>query len=369
MTLTDRLLLSADAAIFVQGADGSLPAGHNGPYRDEETPVRNTAHWLLLLGKAYRLTGMQRYRSAGEAALGYLLSPAARPVGATFYCRSNPRKDFANGLIGQAWVVESLVDAAEVFDAPEALDLALATIVLHPFDEKRKLWRRVNVDGSWSSIDETFNHQLWFAASTALALRARELPEVRQNLDAFLHWVGQEGLRIAGTGRICHAIPNPSIISLGLRTARRLRDPMGLWKDTRYMARKEAGYQAFNTYAFGMLKLVYPAHPLWTSLRFRQALRYLGTKGYEAALVENNYGFSYNPPGFEVAFTISQFPEPWGQRADDAIRDWLNRQFKYGWDLDRKMLTRGTLDPMTAAARIYEIVRLPKLDIDLDDLS
>ena len=32
-------------------------------------------------------------------------------MNATFYCRLNPEKDFSNGLIGQAWVIEALVEA------------------------------------------------------------------------------------------------------------------------------------------------------------------------------------------------------------------------------------------------------------------
>ncbi len=51
------LLESARAALSRQRADGSLPPGHNGPYADRETPVRNTAHWLVSFCAGWRRSG------------------------------------------------------------------------------------------------------------------------------------------------------------------------------------------------------------------------------------------------------------------------------------------------------------------------
>ena len=47
MNLYDLLVDTADRAIEIQRSDGSMPPGHNGPYYDPETPVRNTAHWSI----------------------------------------------------------------------------------------------------------------------------------------------------------------------------------------------------------------------------------------------------------------------------------------------------------------------------------
>ena len=44
--LWDLIVKSADKGKELQAGDGSMPAGHNGPHNDPETPVRNTAHWI-----------------------------------------------------------------------------------------------------------------------------------------------------------------------------------------------------------------------------------------------------------------------------------------------------------------------------------
>ena len=55
MTLYDILVKSALAGIALMQDDGSMPNGHNGPYGDPETPVRNTAHWSITFAKAYEI--------------------------------------------------------------------------------------------------------------------------------------------------------------------------------------------------------------------------------------------------------------------------------------------------------------------------
>ena len=365
MNLMDLILQSIDSAIVQQRADGSFPGGHNGPYRDVETPVRNTAHWLFAIARAYRLTGINRYHVAGEAALGYLFSTAARPMGATFFCRRNPNKDFSNGLIGQAWVVEALLEAAVAFDHSEAVDLAFSTISLHPFDQKRRLWLRVNVDGSWSGIDNTFNHQLWFASAVALVLELHSSPAINEDLERFLGWVGGGGLRVSNAGRIIHHIPHPSTTVRSLRCVNRTLSPLRSMQEIKRLRHKEIGYHAFNMYAFGILRSVRNDLGLWGSAQFQKALRFLLSRQYESGLRCNKYGYPYNPAGFEAAYTLSQFPGLLGAKTDEHVRRFVERQFEFGWDRDTRMLTKNRDDRLTAAARLYEVVRLPKLDFQL----
>lgn len=49
--LWDLIAKSAKRGIKLQAEDGSMPAGHNGPHNDPETPVRNTAHWCITLNE------------------------------------------------------------------------------------------------------------------------------------------------------------------------------------------------------------------------------------------------------------------------------------------------------------------------------
>src|SRR5690625_349836 len=100
MELYDLLLKSTCSAKFTQKDDGSFPSGHNGPYKDSETPVRNTSHWLITLLKAYEITEDNSYLDSAYKALNFIMSAEARPMNATFWHRKNPEKDFANGLIG-----------------------------------------------------------------------------------------------------------------------------------------------------------------------------------------------------------------------------------------------------------------------------
>jgi hypothetical protein len=102
------LLKSVVDGNLMQQKDGSFPSGHNGPHGDEETPVRNTSHALYILCWLVD-SGFDEYKDKANLAVDYLLSKQARPMGSSFWCRSNPEKDFNNGLVGQAWVFEALL--------------------------------------------------------------------------------------------------------------------------------------------------------------------------------------------------------------------------------------------------------------------
>jgi len=168
-TLHDTLFQAASVALDEQdSATGAMPAGHNGPWGDPETPVRNTGHWAITFLECYERTGEDRFREAAEDAVSYLLRPEARPGGATFHHRQSTDKDRCNGLIGQAWTIEALVVAADGFDRPDLIELAEEVFLTHPFEEDLAAWHPVELDGTVQPIDMTFNHQLWFAAAGGL---------------------------------------------------------------------------------------------------------------------------------------------------------------------------------------------------------
>ena len=172
--VNDLIVMSAQSFLRQQGKDGAFRPGHNGPYYDEELPNRNTAHIMILLLKAYSIMHEEKFLEGGFKALSYVLQDKFRPMGATFWVRNNPEKDFCNGLIGQAWMCEALIYAYGFFKDEKLLDIARSVLLLHPFNKSSGLWRIVSVDGSYNLVDRAFNHQLWFAA-VASSLNDEEL--------------------------------------------------------------------------------------------------------------------------------------------------------------------------------------------------
>ena len=132
--LYDLLLQTASQGIeLIDPVKGHMPPGHNGLYHDPETPVRNSSHWLITFLKAYEISGEEQFCNAAHTLVEYLGGEELRPGSTTFLCRTNPQKDSCNGLIGQAWVIEALVEAYRVLKIPEALSLAEELFLLHPF--------------------------------------------------------------------------------------------------------------------------------------------------------------------------------------------------------------------------------------------
>ena len=154
MTLNDIILQSANKGLQQQLQSGAMPPGHNGPYNDPETPVRNTAHWCLIFLKAYDISDEDRFLDASIKCGSYLLSKEARPMDSVFYCRENPKKDFANGLVGQAWAIEALVELFKATSEKKYIDLAVEVFLEHPYDDYYHGWIRRNVDGSYNVSDK-----------------------------------------------------------------------------------------------------------------------------------------------------------------------------------------------------------------------
>jgi hypothetical protein len=356
--LSDLIVRSSGAALAIQSSDGAFPPGRNGPYGDPETPVRNTAHWLVSLLKAYEVSGLDRFREAARRAVEYLASDAARPMRGAFLCRTNPRKDLCNGLIGQAWAIEGLAVAAAALEAPRYAEIAREVFLLHPFDHRPGLWERMNVDGGRIGVDEAFNHQLWFAAAGALASRGGEDPamgRVRRFLDRTL----ESHLRVALSGRIRHALPPLTPAAWLRRQAQRARH---LPAERRHRVRKEVGYHAFNLYAFALLRRHVPDHALWTSKKLRSALGFVGGSAYRQGLEGNEFGYPYNPPGFEVPFALHVFAAASTDGSATACR-WIEEQLRRCYDPVAAMMSRGGADPATLAARLYEATRLDDVEL------
>jgi hypothetical protein len=359
-SLYDLIERSARAALEQQGDDGAMPGGHNGPYRDAETPVRNTSHWLITFAKAYEISGEKRYREAARHALDYLLSREARPMDATFWHRKNPEKDSCNGLIGQAWTIEALVAAAELFEDDEPLRVAEEVFLLHPFQNDLRLWHRTAADGRHIQLDYTLNHQIWFAAAGAL-LGEHVGGDVRKQVDQFMDRLGYH-FDTRDTGLIKHRMW--SAFSRRRKTKKILRRVWKLDVSPEVPKEKEIGYHQFNLYGLCLMYEVKSNNEFWNGQKFGQACTYIQSSEFEEEIRKSPYGFPYNPPGFEVAFALDTFTDVFGKETEAEQARWVSEQIRRCYSPDSELMEQNCPDPTTQAARLYEATRLANLELN-----
>jgi hypothetical protein len=312
--------------------------------------------------KAFEISSESKFKDSAWHAAKYLLSHDARPMNATFFCRRNPEKDFCNGLIGQAWVIEALAVSSMKLEDPKYIEVAKNVFMLHPFDYELGLWRKVNVDGSYSGFDITFNHQLWFAAAGAI-LSSNSDSSFNSMVIRFLDRALESNLKIYSSGCISHTISNQvlrsNIINKLVCFLRK-----NLYKKSNQMSYKEIGYHAFNMYAFSLLKQYLPDHPIWKNIKFLSALNFLNKKEFVNGLGNNIFGYYYNLSGFEVAFTIQEFCSLLSFSKSEKW--WVEQQLRCCYNSDEKMLSRSTEDKETLSARLYEATRLKDLEVMID---
>lgn len=356
MTIYTLLQLSVDAALKMQQSDGSMPPGHNGPYHHEETPVRNTAHWLVSFLKVYEMTGDQRYRKAAEHAAHYLLKKENRPGNGAFLCLKEPGAHPANGLIGQAWVIEALTGASSALAMPECYEVAEKLFLLHRWDENKGYWHKLRMDGSADPFDYTFNHQLWFASAAGML---KDTPEAVDRAGAFVRYIERKML-LYKNGIIKHL--NPFVIGKGIdliKAPAKVLYFYGLHRN--YIYRKSVGYHGFNLYALARLKQLLPDNHGPEPEMTEKIASPLFREQFINELEESKYGYPYNPAGIEIAFFLQIFyPDK-----DEDIQCWLESQFKKTWDDEHHAMNKNAYDKATNAARIYEAARLSDVAVSL----
>lgn len=351
LTLSDIITNSARKALCLQNVDGSMPAGHNGPYNDEETPVRNTGHWLMLFKKAFDTTGEVKFSDAVNKCLHYLMSTEARPGKATFWHRKSFNKDQTNGLVGQAWSIEALLHAYDLTGNEEILTVAQYVFCLHPYDQKGKGWKVVNIDGTVRGFDYTYNHQLWFAAiGTDLLCRLKK--EDLNGLKDFIEAIPTK-IQVYRDGVIKHILPF-YLRKSKFEILRALGSKLKLaLKGGDYVYSKSVGYHGFNLYALALIHQNCPQLLLLTSEKIRRALKVTSCDSFKNRLLSSKYGYPYNPAGIEFSYAFDVI-------GDDLQRSfWISEQIKRTYDLSQHEMSKGkTFDHNTANARLYEAVRL-----------
>ncbi|MCF6145992.1 MULTISPECIES: hypothetical protein [Pseudoalteromonas] len=340
----------------INGELTNIKPGHNGPYMDPETLCRNYSHWLIIAMTLYRETNNENYYLFAQKIISELKGCLFRPMAASFHCRSNPNKDFSNGLMGQAWVMEALLFSYEILEDKSLLQLAEEIYFKHFFDKKRGIWRILNVDGSYSDFDKTFNHQLWFAAI------ASQIPRdsIKDDIKLFFNNVIRN-IEVYSDGVIYHksSIFKFSIESkLGvLSLVNFLIDSFFNMKSKSGLYSKSVGYHSFNLYAFSILQDSFLDDSFFTSEKFKKIGNVIFSKEYQKTLQKSKYSFQYNPPGYEEAVFLSR--QPTVKDNYDSVLNTIQRNF----NITGKYNIKGVHDEHTSFARLYELARL---SIDLN---
>jgi hypothetical protein len=362
---------SATAALALQSPDGSMPPGCNGPYNHQETPIRNTAHWIIVWRKAFEISAELRYKDAAAKAIKYIkLCEQKRRLSENFTFRVAKKRDRCNGLIGAAWLVESLVEAGEFLADETCIQIANELFDIHPWCHVASLWSKQEDDGFSTGFDMTFNHQLWMAAAAALLSHQNQAGRVRATvfLDALPNL-----LKLDSEGMVQHRISDELLKWQKTRyfTANYNPKPKPWHKKAYYnlglnrLDKKKAsssagsshlrdiGYHAFNLQGFSILKKCFPDHNFWKSDTLSSMLAFTQSDTYYQGLCDdkNPYGYAYNVAGFEVLNACHHF-------GCEPNRDWLDEQVSRHWNHKAQLMNKSCNDPNTLAARIYEIIDL-----------
>ncbi len=350
-TLKETIYSSAKHALTLIREDGSLPPGHNGPYFDDETPVRNTGHWLMVFLKTYEFSKEIEFKEAALRCVDFILSEKSRPHNATFWHRKNPKKDFTNGVVGQAWTIEALVYAYTFFREDRILEAACEVFILHPYDKHLKGWRTVNIDGTIGRFDYTFNHQLWFCAAGALLVK-EGFDKAKPSVMDFIKNM-PKAIKLYNTGVIKH-IP-PLFLKKGIiMKLRALASEMKRnLKQHSYIYQKSVGYHGFNLYAIALIAHTLKDSKLLQSDSITKAIDTTDKDSFRKRTNISKYAYPYNPIGFELAFVFYVLGDI------KKMEYWLDQQYQQTFDPNSGMFDGGqTFDKLTAASRIYEAIRL-----------
>lgn len=350
---------------------GLIETGVNGPYKDPETKYRWLAHWACTYECLFAFYHDERCIWALERIRDELIEGASYSQGLPAYCcRSKEGKDTVNGTIGPAWIILGLMAISRCLSDGRASELAVKLFLSLDYVSDLGVWKRREVDGSILWCDETFNHQLWFAAAGADILRTIGDTRIQERVLGFLDkCMGSTLFEVYTDGLVRHYTCIPGENGSRKVAVRRLaKNRIRRILNKPNMEYKEQGYHCFALYGFALIHRSLPDHPIFKSKKMKKAIAYAFSKSYIESQVRadsshdgtllaqqygycfNIYGFAYNSPAFELPF-ISQ--ELTGDTMDDGeILELLAIQSKLtGWP-ERLSLD---LDYPTLESRVYEL--------------
>lgn len=344
---------------------GHAIAGHNGPHGHRDTPVRNTAHYLIIYSYLYKKYEDKRYLELCRKFADYLCNEQAKSKSGAIQCMETDKFDHLNGLIGQAWIIEALLYYYDLTRDEKSLKAAKKIYCSQKYDWDLHLWRRIELDGTDIGPDKTYNHQVWFAACVArLSDFCNDLP-IDNEIRDFLTKGAARDFRIYSSGLLYHNVALPDRAK---RKKKRIKQALSLFAwlnpqklDTKYIVK---AYHIFDMYGFAILKERYSDLPLFTTDSFKKAVE--SAKDIEAYDRRNNvnnaihkgrqfnvFGYSYNSPAFEYPYIAMVY----GFENNTVFEEIYQTQRQLMYDEQTKMFSKNNPDGETWNARTYEIIR------------
>lgn len=324
-----------------------MPSGHNGPYYDIETPLRNTAHWLTFFSIVFKLTEDSSCKEIAQRLFSYIKSPSFPPQNFAYIHRQKPGKDGCNGVIGAAWLIEALLRYSKYVDnSSNALQLARSIAVTFPFDSKQGAWKIHDAHKGILGFDVTYNHQAWFAASLA------ELhSDYHRDVSSFLNESLKGAFRVRPVGRINHLIKLRGVRNQSIW----VKYILSYYHNQNKINLKENGYHLYVLFAFARLKRCFPNHPIFSCEPFLHALNYVLSSDFSNGIEKSPYSFPYNAPGFELPLIVKTFSEIEKKLKKLDLNYFYEEQIRRTFSKEIDLYVKSCPDPFTLASRIYEL--------------
>lgn len=373
-SIVEKIVIDMAKKVADIGVSAIL-SGNNGPYHNNETVVRNMAHWCVTFSEYYKKTSEDIYRNVTIMLADAILESPEYNKKGVYRCRTDSTIDEVNGVIGAAWIIEGLICATRITDDIRYYERAKEMFLVVPFNEKLAIWNRINTKNEKLSVDVTFNHQLWFAAAGSMINAYKNDATIAKRIDEFIKRL-DKNITVRKDGRIGHFTMNDKNGMLGYagRVYRDVKNDLleKLCKPS--LAYKEAGYHAFNLYGFAILKENYNKDiPFFATGKFKKTLDYICSDKYIDILCDadrnldetkvrtklsvpfNVFSFSYNSSAFELGRIYTTFG-----RENEETKAILNRlcekQLEYTYNEETGLFDKNTDDPITLTTRIYEYI-------------
>lgn len=329
-----HLFKYGEIGLVLQENSGAFPSGANGPHNHKMTPVRNTAHWAITLGYLFSETGDERFKKAAIKAYNWLKNNEFETSSGNLVQRKEVGKDALNGLIGTAWLIESLYYGYLFLNDGSLIDKAANILNAFTFNEELALWENVNEKGLSRGIEQTLNQQVWFNAWASKLNAILGNHELESNIALFNNGIENRLL-------------------LDKRDVLLLKISVDALRDMKYRFTimgngntklKEVPYHIFTLVGFGHLKEVYPNLSIWKSKVFENIVNSALALKVNPDFNANAFGYGYNMTGFELAYVSKVF----GKSNEEVNRHMVNQISSSVYVIR---------DLHTYFARQYEIIR------------